>query len=201
VRRFLLVGFVLANLAVSAHGQQFQSVTPNAYIDRWSQQQGVFVSKAVRLTLAQQLLSQGAFTGPAAARDAIASAIATKAPLAIDARSGGSHGWEVVVTNSGRIEYPIVGDGVFRMRAAFSEEKVRVALTQYPRIRVSVEPMPPTDHKIFINNDEADPPHGGTYVVPFGIVNIRVDRVGKLPCAKAVEGALPNPTEVKCIFQ
>jgi len=55
-------------------------------------------------------------------------------------------------------------------------------LQKFPTVRLTVRPVPPIDYTVTINGQDC-PPDVGLYKVHVGIVEVRVVRTGKPPCA------------------
>jgi hypothetical protein len=59
---------------------------------------------------------------------------------------------------------------------------IRTQMKSYPRIQISVQPTPPIDYTIIIN-DRREGPEKSIFVVPMGDVTVIVQRTGKPPCS------------------
>lgn len=59
---------------------------------------------------------------------------------------------------------------------------IRTQMKSYPRIQISVQPTPPIDYTIIIN-DRPEGPEKSIFVVPMGDVTVIVQRTGKPPCS------------------
>lgn len=59
---------------------------------------------------------------------------------------------------------------------------IRTQMKSYPRIHISVQPTPPIDYTIIIN-DRREGPEKSIFVVPMGDVTVIVQRTGKPPCS------------------
>src|SRR5262245_46201604 len=55
-------------------------------------------------------------------------------------------------------------------------------IVRFPTIRIEVQPSPPRDYSISINDEDCPPTERSMYRVPTGITRVRVERAGHPPC-------------------
>jgi hypothetical protein len=73
-------------------------------------------------------------------------------------------------------------------------------LERFPTIHLIVQPVPPRDYNVTINGEDCPTTERGLYKVPFGRVEVRVERTGKPSClwnGQLVDG---RTQEVACNF-
>jgi hypothetical protein len=73
-------------------------------------------------------------------------------------------------------------------------------IVRFPTIRIVVQPSPPRDYRISINDEDCPPTERSVYKVPIGITKVRVERVAHPPClweGNLIDGRV---YDVRCNF-
>jgi len=73
-------------------------------------------------------------------------------------------------------------------------------LERFPTIHLSVQPVPPRDYNVTINGEDCPSTERGLYKVPFGHVEVRVERTGKPLCQWNGQLTDGRTQEVACNF-
>lgn len=95
------------------------------------------------------------------------------------------------------------GVGEWQTTAEAQEQAARTLsgwLARFPTIRLIVQPAPPRDYSVSINGEDCPTTERGLYKVPFGSVEVRVERAGKPPCVWSGRLTDGRTQEVPCNF-
>jgi hypothetical protein len=196
---WLCVGTVSARAQAAAYEVIKFTGMPGQEIDRWAKQAGVLVPQAVKSAVIDQLLPSNApaFPVPGEAVALIKFATAQKQQDVRVVQVPDKQEW-YFSTGSAGVE--LRDREAITIMEQLAPTKIAFTLVRFPRIQLSVQPVPPRDHVVYINGEQADPTDDGTYLVPMGRVEVRVLRTGKSECVWHGVLAERQKTEVKCTF-
>jgi hypothetical protein len=196
-RTFIITSLTLLGLAV--HAQEIEFSVANA-VTKWSEETQIIVlPSAEKVALDAAAFQFGS--------QAIAAGVAP-VEAARFARSI-SEGAYIATTPDGLIGKWQTGEAALRLtdsaqaiavKGALSGELVALQLRTLPRITITVEPVPPRDYLIKINNQSARARErkSEVFAVEPGAVTVRVSRKDKPDCTWQGQMALGDEQSVHC---
>lgn len=162
--------------------QQADKLSLVSLVEEWSQDTGVVVTAAGKTTAMKlALLDFGNIAMTEGVEVATVDKLAGIMILggSITTEAGGKYGY----WTDGNVKLPISSPNEYQaILAAFSEASVSKLLRKRPRIKITVEPIPPIDYVILINGNLERTTEQGEYLVDEGLTQVLVHRGEREDC-------------------